>query len=87
MAMVLRARWTGPLPVANEYLMSQGRRTKHAYRIVEVEHLRDHALVPGYARLKISVDKIAAIDVPPGAVVHPWKWDARKKTGFAWSGL
>jgi hypothetical protein len=85
--MILRARWTGALPVANEYLMSQAR-PRFAYRIVAVEQLRDlpHH-VPGYARLKLEVEKIPTADVPAGAVVHPWRWDPRKKTGFAWSSM
>ena len=83
--MILRARWTGNLPVAGEYLMAQSR-AKNAYRIVDIEQLRDlpHH-VPGYARLKLEVERVTPGDVPEGAVVHPWRWDARKKTGFAWS--
>ena len=84
--MTLRARWNGDLPLAGEYLMSQGRRTKFAYRIIEVDHLRDlpHH-VPGFSRLKLEVERIAASSVPAGVVVHPWRWDPRKHVGFAWS--
>jgi len=83
--MILRARWNGPLPVASEYLMSSTR-PRFAYRIIGVEVLRDlpHH-VPGFTRLKLEVERIPSQDVPAGAVIHAWKWDARKKTGFAWS--
>lgn len=82
--MVLRARWTGPLPLATGYLMSAPPRANNAYRIISVERCRDLASVPGYTRLKISVHKILATDVPSDAVVYPWKWDPRKKAGFTW---
>jgi hypothetical protein len=85
---ILRARWTGDLPVATDYLMSMGRKTKYAYRILAVERLRDlpHH-VPGFARLKLSVERIDAADVlrlygVAGTVVHPWRWDPRRKAGF-----
>ena len=84
--MILRARWQGRLPEIGEYLMSSTR-PKFAYRITGVEELRylPHH-VPGYQRLKLAVDRISAPDVPAGGVVWDWKWDARKKTGFAFPG-
>ena len=86
--MILRARWNGALPVANEYLMSQGPRARFAYRIVEVELAVATPIGSDLSKLKLTVDRVAARDVPPGAVVHPWKWDPRtKKTGSAWSAL
>ena len=81
--MILRARWMGELPLANHYLMSAGRKTRYAYKILAVEHLRDlpHHL-PGLTRLKLAVERIRAVDVPTtGAVIHPWRWDPRK-AGF-----
>lgn len=92
----LRARWTGDLPKVGDFLMSQGPRTKYAYRVIAVEHLRDLPRVyrsgkvggTGFARIKLSVERITGSEVVhlalgevPGAVVHPWHWDARRKTG------
>ncbi len=87
--MFLNARWTGPLPSQNDFLMSDGPRTKYAYRVIAVQHLRDLPRVyrsgkvggTGYARVKLTVERITAAAVPDGAVVHPWRWDARRKTG------
>lgn len=81
--MLLRARWEGSPPQVGEFLMSQVR-PRHAYRIEGIEQKRlDKATQRTY--LALTCTKVASGDVPAGAVVHPWKWDARKKTGFAWS--
>jgi hypothetical protein len=59
-------------------------RPKFAYRIIGVDELRylPHH-VPGFTRLKLAVERIAAPDIPAGGVVWDWKWNARKKAGFA----
>lgn len=83
--MILRARWSGHLPRPGEYLMSSSR-PRYAYRLMDVEALKTLAHHPaGSKRLKLTCERIDAGLVPEGAVVHPWKWDARKKRGDGWS--
>jgi hypothetical protein len=58
-------------PRIGDYLMSQTR-PRNAYLIVHVRELTKN--------LDLVVERVSATDVPEGATVHPWKWDARKKT-------
>lgn len=93
--MFLRARWEGNPPQVGEFLMSQVR-PRFAYRIDEVDvrqaanlNQLPHGLSGSHrdaqSKLLLRVTKVPIAEIPAGAVTHPWKWDARKKTGVAWS--
>lgn len=77
--MILRARWHGPLPRPREFFMSSTR-PRFAYRLMDVEALKDLPHHPTGKRLRLIVERVSSQDVPAGVVVHPWKWDARRKT-------
>lgn len=82
--MNLRARWQGALPVANEYLRSQGPRTKFAYRIVAVDIVSKSA--DDHSLLRMTVERLDVGNIPADAVVHDWKWDPRNRRQAAgWS--
>lgn len=72
----LRARWEGEQPTIGSYLMSQTR-PRNAYRIASVRERKDC--------LELTCDVVKPVDVPEGALVHPWRWDPRTKAGVAWS--
>ena len=68
--MKVRATWHGPSPKPGDVLMS-ARRPRGAYLITEVR------ASSGRYDLRLEVRRIGLDEVPPGAAVHPWKWDAR----------
>ena len=65
----LRATWAGEPPDVGDYL-SSGARARFAYAILGVVQI-----APG--KLKLEVIRLAPADVPDGARVHAWKWNAR----------
>ncbi len=82
--MILRATWTGPVPHVGDYLMSQYR-ARSAYRVVAIrtgnEVTWDSERRAERTHLRLEVLR-CELPVPDGAVIHPWKWDARgKNTG------
>lgn len=71
----MRARWNGAPPQVGEYLASSGGNTRFAYKILSL-----------YKPAKSDVYEISALKIPlgnmpAGAVVHQWKWDARGSKG------
>jgi hypothetical protein len=85
--MKLRARWTGQLPTAGDYLMSQ-QRPRFAYKIISL-HAHEPLFNPHLTdrhKIELIVEKVTLHAVPEDAVIHPWKWDPRTKTTEAWRG-
>lgn len=82
--MKLRARWTGPLPRAGDYLASPTR-PRYAYKVLggtRIEPLVRWAsdAKAEVRRLAIEVDRVPLVSVEPSARVHPWRWDKRTST-------
>lgn len=78
--MKLRARWGNPLPEIGDVLRSR-HRPRFAYVIagITAQSIMSDPDHPGcsLAFLTFDVERIPAADVPPGAVVHDWRWDPR----------
>jgi hypothetical protein len=87
--MILRARWSGPMPKVGEYLMSQ-HRARSAYRIVSPPTYNqvtwDAQRRAEVRHLRLEVERVG-LPLPRDAVVHHWKWDSRgKNTGVRTGG-
>lgn len=74
--MKLRARWRGPLPLPGDVLRSP-RRPRFAYA---VDRVVVSTVVADVSYATIYVERLAAADVPPGAIVHAWTWDPRGRS-------
>lgn len=77
----LRARWEGDPPKVGEYLRSSVRPV-YAYVIRGVRERRAYKLATARS-LELVVDRVAADDVPADAIVHPWRWDPRRRGNAA----
>lgn len=71
----LRAMWRGDDPQPGQYL--QARQGRLAYIIVTVARIPGVPAL-GTHRLRLKCWRMARSEVPDGAVVYEWKWDARR---------
>jgi len=67
--MVFKARWSGLIPEAGDYLCAK-RRAKAAYRIVKI---RVTGSEMSYSTIEMRVTRVS-LPLPKRAVVHPWRW-------------
>jgi len=73
----MNLRWDGQHPVVGEFLASQ-LKPRYAYRIDDI-YVRRTRVRDSDGILEITATKIPIGKLPPGAVVHPLKWDSRKQ--------
>lgn len=69
----LRARYaSGDVPRPGELMAAPTGGT--IYRITSVTTLRRSGEQPSACRYRLTCERLVAADVPPGAVIRPWRW-------------
>lgn len=72
----LRARWIGDAPEPGHYVKTPTGRV--AYLIDEVRRIPGMPAF-GSRRLRLRCWRVPPSEVPPDAVIHPWRWTARTR--------